>query len=221
MGQLTERGKLVKSDASEPADVAVYNANMDQTEAEIMGVPFVTSVPSAADSWPGKFVLMDSGDPALFLPDVRISKADTFWHRANSGSWESYTPDMTGVTLGNGTRLGRYVQIGTVLYCEILLILGSTSAITGSMGFGTPNSFKLRIPPDSDDLRAGVGHWMARVAGNLWKGRVIRRSTPTTVDLEPLTNSATTALTLNATRPGTWANGDKLFIQVMAEAERV
>lgn len=223
MGKVTERGGFIKSDTSEPADIDVYNDNMDRIHNEVMSLPYAATDPSANITWPGKMVIRDSGDPTFFLPDLRINKANNFWERAISGSWEAYTPESAGVTVGNGTLLGRFCHVGSILFCEILLIWGSTTAFTGSPSFGTPSGYKLRVPDEfTNEMKAGVGTWMARCgAGSpptLYKGRVQRRVTAAGLDLDPRTVDAP-ALVLNSTRPATWTTGNQLHIQVSGEAE--
>lgn len=217
----TERGGFLKQDTSEPADIAVYNGNMDRIHADVMSVPFTTADPSALTTWPGKLILRDSGDPTYFLPDLRVNKADNFWERAISGSWEAYTPATTNITVGNGTLLGRFMHIGSILHCEILLIWGSTTAFTGGIGFGTPPGYKLRVPPEASSImRAGLGTWMGRVSGtnSLQKGRINRRETGVGIDMEPRTNDVPAAV-ITATTPATWQNGNKLYLQVRGEVD--
>lgn len=216
----TERGGLIKQDTSEPADVAVYNGNIDRIHDEVMSVPFTADLPDALSSWPGKIVMQDSEDPTYFLPDTWVNKTNNFWERAIKGSWEAYTPATTAITLGNGTLLGRFMHVGSLMHCEILLIWGSTTAFTGNIGFGTPGGYQLREPSEFGSvMRAGVGTWMARVGAgsSLFKGRVTRRQTGVGVDLAPNTNDVPST-TINATNPGTWQNGNKLHLQVSGEA---
>lgn len=217
----TERGGFLKQDPSEAADVDVYNDNMDRVHNEVMRVPFSQTDPSAQVTWPGKLVLRDSGDPTYFLPDLRVNKANNFWERAISGSWEAYTPATTAITLGNGTLLGRYMHVGSLLHCEILLIWGSTTAFTGNIGFGSPPGYNFRVPDDFSTLmRAGLGTWMARVSGtnSLQKGRLARRETGVGIDIDCRTNDVPSTQ-LNATNPATWSNGNKLFLQASGEAK--
>lgn len=216
----TERGGFLKQDTSEPGDVAVYNDNLDRIHDEVMSVPYSPSDPPVLETWPGKMVIRDSGDPTYFLPDLRINKANNFWERMISGSWENYTPATTNVTVGNGTLLGRYMHVGSLLHCEILLLWGSTTAFTGNVGFGAPAGYQFRKSEDFSTLmRAGLGHWMGRVSGtnSLQKGRVARRETNSNIDIDPRTNDVPSAQ-LNATSPATWTTGNRLFIQVSGEA---
>jgi hypothetical protein len=48
------------------------------------------------------------------------------------GETVSYTPTLTGITLGNGTLSTRYVLINNFVHFEGKLTFGSTTSITGS-----------------------------------------------------------------------------------------
>lgn len=53
-------------------------------------------------------------------------------------TWTSYTPSAINVTVGNGTMVAKYKQIGRVMHVYIQFTLGSTSAIGSDAGFGYP-----------------------------------------------------------------------------------
>jgi hypothetical protein len=64
--------------------------------------------------------------------------ANNLFLRANSaaatglewaGTYTAYTPTFTNFTLGNGTAVGRYMQIGKTVFVEIKVTLGSTSSM--------------------------------------------------------------------------------------------
>jgi hypothetical protein len=64
--------------------------------------------------------------------------ANNLFLRANSGAatglewagtYTAYTPTFVNFTLGNGTAVGRYLQIGKTVFVEIKITLGSTSSM--------------------------------------------------------------------------------------------
>jgi hypothetical protein len=57
-----------------------------------------------------------------------------------AGGWTSWTPTITNYTTGNGTIVARYQQVGKTVNWYILVTLGSTSAVTGSVYFTLPVS---------------------------------------------------------------------------------
>lgn len=59
------------------------------------------------------------------------------------GDWTSYTPTLGGITIGNGSREGRYMQIGKTIIFSMRLVFGSTSSITGTPSMDLPVSAKI------------------------------------------------------------------------------
>lgn len=219
MGTLTARGGFIKSDASEPADVAVYSTNMDKMHDEVMSVPYTTVDPAAVDTYPGKIILRDAGDPTFFLPDFKIARANSFWFVGNRGTWVSYTPTLAFGDIGNGTLRGRYCYQGNILWCEVFIVRGSTTVFEASgLGVSTPSGVNVRIP--NNDSLAYIGHWMARVGGNLYKGRANRRITSVGVDIQLRKPTTSGSEVISNTLPVAWGTGDKLYVQVMCEVDR-
>jgi hypothetical protein len=55
-----------------------------------------------------------------------------------TGSWTSFTPTWTNLTVGNATQTAKYCQIGKVLFFEVRLVFGSTTSITGRVSLNWP-----------------------------------------------------------------------------------
>jgi hypothetical protein len=54
--------------------------------------------------------------------------------------WTAYTPTLTNITLGNGTIVARYQQIGKTVNFEVLFTMGSTSVMGGPAQVSMPVS---------------------------------------------------------------------------------
>ena len=134
---------------------------------------------------------------AADLNDTFGSKGDI----SSNGAWNTYTPSLTNITLGNGTLVGRYLLIGKQCTVAVLFQLGSTSVFTGSIGFGLPFA------------RSGTGFRMVGLAYGEDSGvagyRFDIRLAASTVNVLTSDGLAITGNT-NATNPFTWANGDFL-----------
>lgn len=50
----------------------------------------------------------------------------------------SYSPGLTGITLGNGTIVGSYTQVGKFVTFRWTLTFGSTTSVTGAVSIGMP-----------------------------------------------------------------------------------
>jgi hypothetical protein len=60
-----------------------------------------------------------------------------------TGSWTTFTPTLTNLTLGNGTITGRYCQIGKVVFVHTKIVLGTTSSM------GSYPTISLPLTPSS------------------------------------------------------------------------
>jgi len=126
------------------------------------------------------------------------------------GETLTYTPTMTNVTLGNGTIEGIYVRVQKLIYLEIKLSFGTTSAFTGQPTFSLPvasaTTFNLTTECVSSFFDAGVALYLggAEITGTAIVPHV---SVSSTAFLTTPTGN------VSATSPFTWGNGDSLNIK--------
>lgn len=119
----------------------------------------------------------------------------------------TYTVTTTGFTLGNGTKAGRYSQIGHWVDFTITLTLGSTSAITGSVTLTLPPVTALNsnwMSEDCDAFDSSAGAWYSLGA--------IATSTTVVTVRSLSTTAASNLIVLSATVPFTWATSDQLIV---------
>ena len=58
------------------------------------------------------------------------------------GDYESWTPTLTNITLGNGTVNAHYAQVNEFVHFEIEFEMGSTTSLSStSMGFSLPVAY--------------------------------------------------------------------------------
>lgn len=60
-----------------------------------------------------------------------------------AGDWTTFTPTLGGITIGNGSREGRYMQIGKTIIFSMRLVFGSTTTITGTPSMDLPVTAKI------------------------------------------------------------------------------
>jgi len=53
-------------------------------------------------------------------------------------AWQSWAPNWTNFTVGNGTVVAKYIQIGKTVHFKIKVTLGSTSSVSGAITFSLP-----------------------------------------------------------------------------------
>lgn len=68
----------------------------------------------------------------VITPEKLTTGAGTSW------TWSTWSPTWTSVTVGNGTVVSVYSQVGKIVFCQLSFKLGSTSAISGQPIFTLP-----------------------------------------------------------------------------------
>jgi hypothetical protein len=74
------------------------------------------------------------GTDAFFLQAASGQATGLQW----GGTYTSYTPTLQSITIGNGTVVGSYLQIGKFVHGVITLTLGSTSSVATFPRFSFP-----------------------------------------------------------------------------------
>jgi hypothetical protein len=145
-----------------------------------------------------------------YLNDVDrldIHNGTTHMPAVSVGAYTSYTPTITGITLGNGSTTAAFTRIGKTTFGHITFILGSTSAITGVPVFTLPTTRKstsfFNVNVALNDFGTGALPALARTDGNTMRIFALTvASAPGPVNI----------LAISATVPFTWTTGD--FIQI-------
>lgn len=132
---------------------------------------------------------------------------------ALTAAWTTYVPSLQGVTLGDGTLIGHYMQVGKTVHAAVYLLLGSTSAVTGVIRLGLPTAALATM--------AHVASWWALdTAGPseyLGSGRVAEPFDSTGLFVTMLTTAAP-SIQLNVGVPFSWGSGDTLACSITYEA---
>lgn len=123
----------------------------------------------------------------------------------------TYTPALTGFTLGNGSITGRYTQVGKFVCFSATFIFGSTSAAASAVP-------TLTLPVAA--VFAGLGVFTAQFVdaspANTYSA-VVTQSVASTVGLYiPGTSGLYT--TPSTTTPFTWTTGDYMHVGGLYEA---
>ena len=125
-------------------------------------------------------------------------------------AWQAYTPTLTNVTIGNGTRIGRYARIGKTVCGYVKFTLGSTSSVTGRILISLPST------PNTNDavtfygtfLDAGVANYLGMfeaIGTEIYTSGIFTNGT--------YANGAATS----ATVPFTWTNTDNFLVTFVYE----
>jgi hypothetical protein len=149
--------------------------------------------------------------------------ADNTFLRANSsaatgleyaGTYTTFTPTYTNLTVGNATNTGRYLRIGNFVHVTQRLTFGSTTLVTGNV---TCN-FPFTASGTSGSLNLGGITFLDTGV----KGYSGFASLNTTSVYNLLVSDASTTYlgnaSMNTTTPHTWGSGDEIFISYSFEA---
>src|SRR5882757_9716464 len=62
---------------------------------------------------------------------------------AGTGSgwgWQSFTPSWTNLTIGNGSQVTKYIQIGKTVFFKVTVAIGTTTSIAGNISIAPPTT---------------------------------------------------------------------------------
>ena len=127
------------------------------------------------------------------------------------GAYTSWSPSYTTFSLGNGTAVTKYRQIGRTVHAVVSITLGSTSSVTGLIG--------ISLPVTSDGLVHPVPVYILDSGTATFVG-VALCATTTRVDVHAVnaagTYNSTTAT--SATVPMTWTTSDAIHFDLVYTA---
>jgi hypothetical protein len=140
----------------------------------------------------------------------------------SSWEWQTWTPTWTNLTLGNGTLIAKYTQIGKTIRGRLSLVFGTETSISGVLDFSLPQSMHSEYSTVSHNIGTGtyedngvssyiIGLWNFSAAGTISTTKVrpiILTANGTFVTDNSLTN----------TSPFSPGSGDKLNVSFAYEA---
>jgi len=144
------------------------------------------------------------------ITDAAVTPAKLVSGTGSSWVGQSYTPTLTGLTLGNGTMSARYMQIGKRVFGDLIIVFGTTTTVTGSVSF--------TLPVTANSFYNSMTHMPFGECSLVDEGTAIYKAT---LDANSSTTSATiyvhvasgtylTDTTISSTVPFTWGSSDKI-----------
>lgn len=118
------------------------------------------------------------------------------------GPIASYTPTNTGITVGDGTQTAKWGYRGGLVHVEYSLVLGSTTAFSGTIQVGLPVAMATNVPVSGSVLMADAA------TARRWVGG-LQYATPGTSVFIVQPGSGNSGL-VNVSNPFTWAVGSEL-----------
>ena len=144
-----------------------------------------------------------------FTAGDTLTAADTNTYLSHTGSaWNSYTPTLTNITLGNGTLVGDYWRAGRNIEFKVKLTFGTTTSVSGAMTVGLPVAYADGTEADIFDALM----FDASASGR-YPGQTIAIST-TTVAVSAINTAGTYAVhaSTSSSVPFTWTTSDVLEV---------
>lgn len=160
---------------------------------------------SAADT-------LKTDDSLVVAGDLTVSGSMA----AAGGAWTSYTPSLSGWTIGNGTIAAHYCKIGKLVEVRVIIVWGSTTSASGTLTVTLP----FTAASTSFSVGAPLGGAMFLDNGSAVYSGIAAYNNTTTCRFYAQLASGTYAsqATVNATVPHTWADTDRLETTFVYEA---
>ena len=130
-------------------------------------------------------------------------------------NWSDWSPTYTNLTIGNGTVVARYIQIGDTVHVTYSLTFGTTTSITGTPTISMPVTANSTTPNDTI-----IGSANLREVGTALRlGAVYKASTTTFgVYAQTASSSYVRLANLSSTVPFTWGDTDYIRFTATYEA---
>jgi len=133
------------------------------------------------------------------------------------GTYTAYTPTLTAITIGNGTLTAQYARVNNFVHVTGSFTLGSTSAITGSIGISPPVNIDASMGYAASPL--GFANLYDTSSGAMNNLQVLWTSaTEMRVRAINTAGAYSVMVVTSATVPLTWAVGDILTWQATYRA---
>jgi hypothetical protein len=132
------------------------------------------------------------------------------------GTWTTWTPTWTNLSVGNGTVTARYAQINKVVHLRLSLTFGSTTSVSGNVTFTLP----VTASSTATIATHGVAQFNDASVPTAVAG-VVRVASTTTAQFVVMDGASAwlTFFTLTASRPfASWATDDVMMATLTYEA---
>ena len=128
------------------------------------------------------------------------------------GDYDSWSPTLTNVTLGNGTVNAHYAVVNEIVHFEIEFQVGSTTSFSST-------SMQFSLPSDAQygggmQYAIAGGGWAFPTGSSIWSIQtVVIQSTNRVVPYAMISNGTyTQPAAVRNTIPDTWNSSGKMFM---------
>jgi hypothetical protein len=134
------------------------------------------------------------------------------------GTYTSYTPTWTNLTVGNGSVGSQYARVNNFVHYYGAFFFGSTSSITGAVSLSLPvNSAGFY---NTYNQTYGSANFQDISVGGIYSGEVVGNGTATSALVRCFNTAGTYAIAaaISGTVPMTWATTDRLYWSLYYQA---
>lgn len=129
--------------------------------------------------------------------------------QAVPGPYLSWTPSWTNLTVGNGTlNYAKYIQIGKTVHFRVRFTFGSTTSVSGLIGFSIPINLHADYAAVTDTI--SMTGQLNDATGSRWVPYVTWGSS-SRLDVYTLLAGDTLGTT-SSTAPFTWTTSDQIMV---------
>lgn len=135
------------------------------------------------------------------------------------GAWLDWSPTWTGLTVGNGSAIARYIRYGKTFQFRVSFVAGSTSAFTASFSFSLPATPRSDYATGVDVLGSALLSRSTAASRTVATAYLGGGSTVgLVVDGHDATNGYTSTRIVGSSVPWTWSAGDTFGVSGSYEA---
>lgn len=142
---------------------------------------------------------------ATSIVNANLTGRRVFFNLNWVGKWTEWTPTWSGLTVGNGTTVARYEQLGKTVNFYVVFTFGTTTSVTSFVYVNLPTQISANMTADAilanvsfkdsgtliyDGVMVGNGSLMCRATNATYSG----------------------LSAINATVPHTWTTGDAIVV---------
>ena len=155
--------------------------------------------------------IADSNVTTAKVADSAITPAKLLAGAGTSWPWQSWSPTWTNLTVGNGTVVANYVQIGKTVHFRLRITWGSTTSASGNVGFSPPTTPIAELAA-SQGYFIGVGKVLDVGVAEYMVWPIVTSTSLISLYTMNVAGTYGTGLALSNTVPITWATGDVLEV---------
>lgn len=204
-------------------DVADYNTPITTIVNEINGNLDNDNIDASAAIAGSKIAnggidttqLADGAVETAKIDDEAVTPAKLLAGTGTDWVWQAWTPTYANITVGNGTVVAKYKQVGKTVFAKFVFTLGSTSSVSSASTISLP----VTSVSDYTTAVSAIGSGIIEDAGTAdWLGIPVWISTTTFTLFTSNTSTDNRIVRVTNAKPMSWANGDIISVTITYEA---